>query len=122
MNDSLEGRILGVNLARERALILAHPCAGTRFTCDHLRDILCPDASEGVRNRVVRHESVDLADAVKDTSQTVMLPASEVDGATLRRLFALLYGRKIILRNFLVGHNRLLLGVLTLISDYYGEK
>jgi N-methylhydantoinase A len=34
-----------------------------------------------------------LADAVKDTSQTVMLPASEVDGATLRRLFARLYER-----------------------------
>ena len=34
-----------------------------------------------------------LADVVKDTSQTVMLPASEADGATLRRLFAPLYER-----------------------------
>jgi N-methylhydantoinase A len=34
-----------------------------------------------------------LADAVKDSSQTVMLPAGEADGALLRRLFAGLYER-----------------------------
>ncbi len=96
-NSNMERAIRTISIERghdprEFALV-AFGGAGPLHACElaaalHIPRVLIPP-HPGVLSAL----GMVLADAVKDSSQTVMLRASEADGATLRRHFARLYER-----------------------------
>ena len=96
-NSNMERAIRTISIERGHDprdfALVAFGGAGPLHACELAAALRIPRVLIPPHPGVLSALGMVLADAVKDTSQTVMLPAGEVDGATLRRLFALLYER-----------------------------
>lgn len=96
-NSNMERAIRTISIERgydpRDFALVAFGGAGPLHACELAATLRIPRVLIPPHPGVLSALGMVLADAVKDTSQTVMLPASEADGATLRRLFALLYER-----------------------------
>jgi N-methylhydantoinase A len=96
-NSNMERAIRTISIERghdprEFALV-AFGGAGPLHACELAAALRIPRVLIPPHPGVLSALGMVLADVVKDTSQTVMLPAGEADGATLRCLFAQLYER-----------------------------
>jgi len=96
-NSNMERAIRTISIERGHDprdfALVAFGGAGPLHACELAAALRIPRVFIPPHPGVLSALGMVLADAVKDTSQTVMLPAAEADGATLRRLFALLYER-----------------------------
>jgi N-methylhydantoinase A len=96
-NSNMERAIRTISIERGHDprdfALVAFGGAGPLHACELAAALRIPRVLIPPHPGVLSALGMVLADAVKDTSQTVMLPASETDAALLRRLFAGLYER-----------------------------
>jgi N-methylhydantoinase A len=96
-NSNMERAIRTISIERGHDprgfALVAFGGAGPLHACELAAALSIPRVLIPPHPGVLSALGMVLADAVKDTSQTVMLPASKADGTTLRRQFALLYER-----------------------------
>ena len=96
-NSNMERAIRTISIERGHDprdfALVAFGGAGPLHACELAAALRIPRVLVPPHPGVLSALGMVLADAVKDTSQTVMLATSEADGATLRRLFGRLYER-----------------------------
>ncbi|MFN2219738.1 MAG: hydantoinase/oxoprolinase family protein, partial [Anaerolineae bacterium] len=96
-NSNMERAIRTISIERGHDprdfALVAFGGAGPLHACELAAALRIPRVLIPPHPGVLSALGMILADAVKDRSQTVMLPASETDAALLRRLFAGLYER-----------------------------